>query len=49
MVRDLYGLNSSGEAWRTMFTEKWRDMDFVPLVADPGVYRRQARNNNGED
>ena len=48
MVRDLYGLNSSGAAWRSMFEETFRDMDFVPTVVDPDVYCRQASNPNGE-
>ena len=26
-----------------------RDMDFVPKVADPDIYRRQLRRPNGEE
>ena len=48
-VRALYGLNSSGAAWRKKFAEELCDMDFVPTVTDPDVYTRQARNPNGED
>ena len=48
MVRVLYGLHSSGEAWREMFAETLRNMDFVLTVSDPDVYRRQARKPNGE-
>ena len=49
MVRYLYGLKSSGAAWRKLSAEKWRNMDSVPMVADTDVYRRQARKHNGED
>ena len=49
MVRDLYGLNSSGEAWRLIFEETLSDMDILPTVADPDIYYRRAREPNGED
>ena len=49
MVRDLYWLKSSGAVWRTMFEETLRNTNFVPTVADPDVYRIQARKTNGED
>ena len=32
-----------------MFAETLRDKGFVPMVADPEVYIRQARKYNGED
>ena len=49
MVRALYGLKSSGAAWKTMFAETLREMYFVPTVADPDVYRRRAKKPNGEE
>ena len=49
MVRDLYGLKSSGVSWRTMFAETFRNVDFVPMVPDPDVCRRWVRKSNGED
>ncbi|GFH50596.1 hypothetical protein CTEN210_07072 [Chaetoceros tenuissimus] len=44
-VRALYGLKSSGAAWRAMLA---KDMRFVPTEADPDVYIRQASKANGE-
>jgi hypothetical protein len=38
----LYGLKTSGAAWRAMFAQTLRDMDFVPTKADPDVYIRPA-------
>ena len=49
LVRALYGLKSSGAAWRTMFAETLHEMGFVPTVADHDVYRRRARKANGEE
>ena len=49
VVRALYGLKSSGAYWRAMFTEILSEMNFVPSQADPNVYRRRARNPNGEE
>ncbi|KAI2489323.1 Reverse transcriptase (RNA-dependent DNA polymerase) [Fragilaria crotonensis] len=40
VVRALYGLKSSGAAWRSMFNSTILEMGFVPTVADPDVYRR---------
>jgi hypothetical protein len=47
VVRALYGLKSSGAAWRTMFAETLKEMGFEPTLADPDVYRRRARKQNG--
>ena len=33
--RDLYGLKSSGSAWRYIYAKTLNDVDFVPMVADP--------------
>ena len=49
IVRYLYGFNISGSAWRTIFAETLRNMDFVPMVTDPDVYCRWVRKPNGED
>ena len=49
VIRDLYGLNSSGASWRKMFAETLIHMEFVPTVADPNVYHIQAMTPNGED
>ena len=49
MVRGLYGLKRSVAAWRTLFIETFRNMDFVPTVADTDIYRRKARKSNYED
>ena len=49
MVKDLYGSNSIGASWRTLFAESFQNMDFVLIVDDPDVYHRQARKPNGEE
>ncbi len=49
IVRALYGLKSSGAAWRTMLAQTVREMEFVPTVADPDVYRRRMKKPTGED
>ena len=48
MVRDLYVLNSSEAYWRTMSAVIFRDMGFVPTVADSDIYCRRSRKPNGE-
>ena len=47
VVRALYGLKSSGAAWREMFNGTVLEMGFVPTVADPDVYRRPNMKDNG--
>ncbi|KAI2499224.1 Reverse transcriptase (RNA-dependent DNA polymerase) [Fragilaria crotonensis] len=42
VVRALYGLKSSGAAWRSMFNSTILEMGFAPTIADPDVYRRRA-------
>ena len=49
MVRDLYGLKSSGKAWRTMSAETLSNLYFVPTVDDPDFHSRRERKPNGED
>ena len=47
VVRALYGLKSSGAAWREMFNGTILEMGFVPTVADPDVYRRANIKDDG--
>ncbi len=47
VVRALYGLKSSGAAWREMFNTTVLEMGFVPTIADPDVYRRPNAKENG--
>ena len=47
VVRALYGLKSSGAAWREMFNGTILEMGFVPTIADPDVYRRANAKENG--
>ena len=47
VVRALYGLKSSGAAWRAHCAETMRDMDFTPSEADPDVWMRKATKSNG--
>jgi hypothetical protein len=41
VVRALYGLKSSGAAWRTFLQQ------LQPTIADPDVYRRRSRKPSG--
>jgi hypothetical protein len=47
IVRALYGLKSSGAAWRAMFNTSIIEMGFTPTVADPDVYRRPNTKEDG--
>ncbi|KAI2489368.1 Reverse transcriptase (RNA-dependent DNA polymerase) [Fragilaria crotonensis] len=47
IVRALYGLKSSGAAWRAMFNSSILEMGFVPTIADPDVYRKVNSKENG--
>ena len=43
LVRALYGLKSSGAAWRKMFSDFIvNELNFTPSKADPDVYMRRA-------
>ena len=46
-ARALYGLKSSGAAWRAHFTNDLRDMGFQSSLADPDVWIRAATKANG--
>jgi hypothetical protein len=45
--RALYGLKSSGAAWRTMFAQSLLDLGYKPTLADPDVYLRKAVKPDG--
>lgn len=47
LVRALYGLKSSGAAWRAMLVDSIRELGFEPTVADPDVWRRPAVREDG--
>ena len=47
IVRALYGLKSSGAAWRSHFANDLRDMGFQSTLADPDVWYRPATKKNG--
>ena len=42
IVHALYGLKSSGAAWRSHFANDLRDMRFLSTLADPDVWYRPA-------
>ena len=47
IVRALYGLKSSGAAWRSHFAQSLRDLGFESCLADPDVWRRSAVKKDG--
>ena len=47
VVRALYGLKSSGAAFRAFLAEHLHDMGFRPSLADPDVWMRPAIGENG--
>ena len=47
VVRALYGLKSSGAAWREMFNATVLEMGFASTIADPDVYRKAHAKDNG--
>ena len=42
VVRALYGLKSSGEAFRSLLTETFYDIGYTPSKADPDIWLRPA-------
>ena len=46
MVRDLYGLESSGAAFRAFLVERLDDMGFKSSVADTDVWYSEATNSD---
>lgn len=47
--RALYGLRSSGAAWRNMLAQTIEEMGFTSTVVDPDVWRRRATKPSGEE
>ena len=47
IVRALYGLKTSGAAFRALLAETLNDLNYKPTKADPDVYLRPAVKNNG--
>ena len=47
VVRALYGLKSSGAAFRALLAETLHDLGYVPSKADPDVWMRPAVKSNG--
>jgi hypothetical protein len=48
ITRALYGLKSSGAAWRAHFAESLHQLGFTSSLADPDVWMRPATKENGE-
>ncbi len=46
IVRALYGLKSSGAAWRAHFAKSLEDLGFFPCYADMDVWRRPAERKD---
>ena len=49
IVRALYGLKSSGAAWRAKLAETLKAMDYLPTEADPDVWMKRAVKPTGEE
>ena len=47
IIRALYGLKSSGAAWRAHLAQSMHDLDFVPSKGDPDVWMRPATKPDG--
>ncbi|MFN9981718.1 MAG: hypothetical protein ACK53Y_17465, partial [bacterium] len=47
-VRALYGLKSSGAAWRNTLVGTLSDLGFTSNLADPDVWMRSAVKLNGQ-
>jgi Reverse transcriptase (RNA-dependent DNA polymerase) len=48
IVRALYGLKSSGAAWRAHLAQSMSDIGFTSCIADPDVWLRPAQKVNGD-
>ena len=48
-VRDLYGLKSSGAAFRAFLAEHLDNMGFKSSIADPDICMREATKSDGEE
>ena len=49
IVKALYGLKSSGAAWRAKLADTMRSMDYTPTQADPDVWIKRAVKPSGEE
>lgn len=49
ITRALYGLKSSGASWRATLAATLVDLGFTSTQADPDVWRRPARRENGTE
>jgi len=48
IARALYGLNSSGVAWRSTLAQTMETLGYRPTQADPDVWIKNATKQNGE-
>ena len=47
ILQALYGLKTSGAAFRALLAETLNDLNYIPSKADPDVYMRAAVKSNG--
>jgi hypothetical protein len=47
ITKALYGLKSSGAAWRSMFAASLQELGFTLSIADPDVWYRAASKSDG--
>ena len=47
IIRALYGLKSSGAAWRANLAQSMNDIGFTPSKGDPDVWMRPTTKPNG--
>jgi len=47
IVKALYGLKSSGAAWRAHFANTLKDLGFTSCLADPDIWFRAAKKPDG--
>ena len=47
IARALYGLKSSGAAWRSTLAQSMEQLGYSPTQADPDVWIRRATKNDG--
>jgi hypothetical protein len=49
IVRALYGLKSSGAAWRAHLASTMQELNFISCLADPDVWLRPAQKADGTE
>ena len=49
IVRELYGLKSSGASWRSILSQTMVEMGYKSSLTDPDVWLRPHRNPSGDD